>query len=118
MSARSISLPSFIAAGRMERRVETSLVSGGRFDTRAIMVEAVKLARSISRLFGSWQVRMSIALRTVWKRAKAAMTETCAAEPFPIREPTTPKPIEKPRRAGFARSTTFVRGSRATSHGW
>ncbi|HMO31055.1 hypothetical protein, partial [Enterovirga sp.] len=76
---RPLSLRSFLDQARAERRVVVALVSAGRFDRSAIMREAVKLARSIRSSSLSWQVRMGIALRTVWGRAKAAMVEACAA---------------------------------------
>ena len=103
---------------REARPVDAPLVSAGRFDTRAIMREAVKLARSINRSFGSWQYRMGIALRTVWKRAKAAMVEACAAEPFAIRAHATEKFSAASRPTFFRRSTAFVSGSRSHLHGW
>lgn len=114
---RTLSLHSFTAALRAERRVVVALVSAGRFDRSAIMREAVKLARSIRKEFGSWQVRMGIALRTVWGRAKAAMVEACAAEPFPVREPALGRPARPAFRSAF-RSRSFTLGSRATTHGW
>lgn len=115
---RRIAIHSFLAMARREANPASApLVSAGRFDARAIMAEAVKLARSINRSFGSWQVRMSIALRSVWKRAKAAMTEACKAEPFAIRV-DNPQPLRISRPAFTRRSTAFVSGSRSHSHGW
>lgn len=100
------------------RPAPAPLVSAGSFDTRAIMREAVEVARSIRREFGSWQVRMGIALRSVWKRAKAAMVEACAVEPFAIRS-AEPVKLATSHRPYFARrSTAFVSGSRVHSHGW
>lgn len=118
--SRTFSHRSAIAIMRAERRlIETPLVSAGRFDTRAIMIAAVKLARMINRSFGSWQARMAIALRTVWKRAKAAMVDACAAEPFAIRAPGKSAIVADTHRPTFVRrSTAFVSGSRSTSHGW
>ncbi|TDR89543.1 hypothetical protein [Enterovirga rhinocerotis] len=112
---RHLALRSFIDTVRAERVAKPALVSGGRFNRSAIMREAVAMARSINRSFGSWQVRMRIALRTVWARAKAAMVETCAAEPFAIREPVMirPRPVVSPYRG-----RVFHSGSRAAVHGW
>lgn len=110
---RPLALRSFLDTVRAERR-PAPLVSSGRFDRSAIMREAVKLARSIRKEFGSWQVRMGIALRSVWKRARAAMVEACAAEPFPIRRPVAPRPAFQPA----FRSRSFTLGSRAATHGW
>ena len=114
---RTLSLHSFTASLRAERRVVVALVSAGRFDRSAIMREAVKLARSIRKEFGSWQVRMGIALRTIWGRAKAAMADACAAEPFPVRAPALDRPARPAFRFGF-RPRSFTLGSRATTHGW
>lgn len=118
--ARTFSFRSSLDTMRREARpVAAPLVSAGRFDTRAIMREAVKLARSINRSFGSWQYRMGIALRTVWKRAEAAMVEACAAEPFAIRAANDRPAFRSTPRAAFVhRSTAFVSGSRSHSHGW
>lgn len=115
MMPRPLALRSFLDTVRAERMAKPALVSAGRFNRSAIMREAVKLARSINRSFGSWQARMRIALRTIWGRAKAAMVEACAAEPFAIREPvlTRPRPSVRPYS-----SRVFHSGSRATSHGW
>lgn len=119
--ARSISLRSFIASERAGR-LPAPLAPSGRFDLSAIMREAVKVARSIRRDFGSWQTRMQIALRTVWKRAKVAKVEASLR----IRGAANGKPLpisadrqRMPHRAEFGhRLTAFVIGSRATSHGW
>lgn len=95
--SRTLSISSFITELRNERREAVPLVCSGRFNRAAIMREAVKLARSIRKEFGSWQVRMGIALKTIWKQAKAAMVQAAAAEAFPIREPV----VARDHRASF-----------------
>lgn len=112
---RPLAFRSFIDTVRAERVARPALVAAGRFNRSAIMREAVALARSINRSFGSWQVRMRIALRSIWARAKAAMVEACAAEPFAIREPVVirPRPVVRPYPG-----RVFHSGARAAVHGW
>lgn len=112
---RAIAFHSFVDTVRAERVAKPALVSGGQFNRSAIMREAVALARSINRSFGSWQVRMRIALRSIWARAKAAMAEACAVEPFAIREPAVMR-RRPPVRPYSGR--VFHSGSRANAHGW
>lgn len=89
-------LHSFIAAERAERRpAPVAYVLAGRFNRSAIMREAVKMARSLRGGGQAWAWRMSVALRTVWGWAKAAMAaapaglvsrnETPAPRTFPVR---------------------------------
>ena len=115
---RQLVFRSAIATMRRESRpAESPLVVAGRFDRRAIMTKAVRIARSINRASGSWSWRMAIGLRTAWGQAKAVMRVACAAEPFAIRPPSRPLSTRRPAFSGH-KPRAFVSGSRAASHGW
>jgi hypothetical protein len=94
---RQLAFRSAIATMRRESRpAEASLVAAGRFDRRAIMMKAVRIARSINTTSGSWSWRMAIGLRAAWGQAKAAMRAACVAEPFAIRPPSRPVSTRRP----------------------
>lgn len=94
-------------------RVAAPLASAGRFDRRAIMIEAVRLARTAFRTLDSWRVRMAAGLILAWKRAREARN----AAPAPL-APVQPRPVAPRSISSTPRVRTFVRGSRLYSHGW
>ena len=94
-----------------------ALVAGKRFNVAAIMRKAVAMAHGL-RTLGAWRVRMAVALRHVWKLAKAEMAaghsrDTNTFVPAP-REAIRFNPVR--RSAEAVRS--WSRPVRVNVHGW
>ncbi len=74
---RTIDWSSALKDMRATREVSPFLTAAGRFDLRATMQAAIAEARRIGRTLGlSWTDRLSIALKLIWSKAKAAVAST------------------------------------------
>lgn len=93
-----------------------ALVANGRYVVSAIMRKAVAMAHGL-RTLGAWRVRMAVALRHVWRLAKAEMaaagSEIVSVLPAP-REAIRFNPV---RRSATA-VRTWSRPVRIHAHGW
>ena len=74
---RSLDWSSEIRSLETRRVASPFITAAGRYDLRAIMRAAIAEARRIGRALGlSWNDRLSITLKLIWAKAKAAVAST------------------------------------------